>query len=86
MAHVLHLVGNPPSPIALDAIARHAAAPDTQVSVVLLSPDVQAAVPPPTPVYRLERPDYLPADPDRPVISAAALLRLIFAADSVIVW
>lgn len=82
--HVLHLLKGPPSPAALEVIARQATDPELRVSVVLLHGAVAPPCPPAARVYRLDPgPAAPPADS---AITHAGLLDLIFAADSVVAW
>jgi len=76
----LHLLVNPVTEQALEAIARQAGRPDATIMVVV-GPNVPA---PPFPegveAYRLGGDDGLPA------IDHRRLLELIFAADTVVTW
>lgn len=75
MAHTLHLLKADAPPLAPAAIARTAAVPGAEVTVVLLDAVPAPALPPSVPVHRLG------VDLDH-----AGLLELVFAADHVIAW
>jgi hypothetical protein len=76
MARVLHLLKGDSPALAEPVIARQAAEPGARVTVVLLDPAAQPALPPGVEVRRLgvDGLDY------------SALLDLIFASDHVAVW
>ena len=80
MKRLLHLVVNPATEHALEAIALQAQGPHTRVTVVLGPAVPTPRLPEGVEAYRLEEPDGLPA------IDHATLLELIFDADTVITW
>lgn len=80
MRHFLHLIVNPATPNALEAIVLQAARADTKVMVVVGPGVPTPSLPGGIEAYRLGEPDRLP------VIDHAQLLELIFAADTVVTW
>ena len=87
MPHILHLVKDPANTAALDVIRAQAADPSVRLSVVLMHDAVRLAEALPGEVYRLlDGHADLPGTSRSGAISAADLLDLIFAADSVVTW
>jgi hypothetical protein len=90
MPHILHLVKDAENQAALGAIRAQAADPATRLTIVLMHDARRLAEPLPGEVYRLHAGHAdagAPAgQPGARVIDSAALLDLIFAADSVVTW
>jgi hypothetical protein len=87
MPHILHLVKDPANPAALEVIARQAGDPGMRVTVVLLQDAARLRLPLPGRVYRLDGDsDGSPAESSHPPLTHAALLDLIFEADTVVTW
>lgn len=86
MRHVLHLIKDPVSRVALDVLTRQAADPEVRLSVVLLHDATSLSDPLPGQVFRLDGPENGDVVSPHPQITHAQLLDLIFLADTVVTW